>query len=119
MASGHLELLPVVALLPSQTTSRSSGKQRRKCSTLIRSTVLYTGGSLATDGTTLQPELMACPSSSGRIMENLKKTFQDKYGSTTPLKELPAQSYFEVLEETVQDRLFYAESFAQVVSLEN
>ena len=48
---------------------------------------------------------------------NLMKTFQDKYGSSIPPMELPSQSYFEVLEEMVQDRLFYAESFSQVVSL--
>ena len=36
----------------------------------------------------------------------------------TPPKELPAQCLFDVLEEMVQDRLFYAESFAQVVSLD-
>ena len=37
---------------------------------------------------------------------NLMKTFQDKYGSSIPPKELPAQSYFEVLEEMVQDLCF-------------
>ena len=42
--------------------------------------------------------------------ENLMKAFQDQYGSSIPLKELPAQSYFEVLEEMVHDRVFYAES---------
>ena len=47
------------------------------------------------------------------------KAFQDQYGSSIPPKELPAQSYFEVLEEMVQDRVFYAESLAQVVSLDN
>ena len=36
----------------------------------------------------------------------------------TPPEELPAQCHFEVLEEKVQDRLFYAESLAQVVSLD-
>ena len=46
------------------------------------------------------------------------KAFQDQYGSSIPPKELPAQSYFEVLEEMVQDRVFYAESLAQVVSLD-
>ena len=50
--------------------------------------------------------------------ENLMKAFQDQYGSSIPPKELPAQSYFEVLEEMVQDRVFYAESLAQVVSLD-
>ena len=45
------------------------------------------------------------------------KAFQDQYGSSIPTKELPAQSYFEVLEEMVQDRVLYAESLAQVVSL--
>ena len=49
---------------------------------------------------------------------NLMKAFQDQYGSSIPPKELPAQSYFEVLEEMVQDRVFYAESLAQVVSLD-
>ena len=49
---------------------------------------------------------------------NLMKAFQDQYGSSIPPKELPSQSYFEVLEEMVQDRVFYAESLAQVVSLE-
>ena len=44
--------------------------------------------------------------------------FQDQYGSSIPPKELPAQSYFEVLEGMVQDRVFYAESLAQVVSLD-
>ena len=46
------------------------------------------------------------------------KAFQDQYGSSIPPKELPAQSYFEVLEEMVQDRVFYTESLAQVVSLD-
>ena len=49
---------------------------------------------------------------------NLMKAFQDQYGSSIPPKELPSQSYFEVLEEMVQDRVFYAESLAQVVSLD-
>ena len=49
---------------------------------------------------------------------NLVKAFQDKYGSAIPLKELPAQSYFEVLEEMVQDRLFHAEPLSHVVSME-
>ena len=49
---------------------------------------------------------------------NLMKAFQDQYGSSIPLKEMPAQSYFEVLQEMVQDRVFYAESLAQVVSLD-
>ena len=49
---------------------------------------------------------------------NLMKAFQDQYGSSIPPKELPAQSYFEVLDEMVQDRVFYAESLAQVVSLD-
>ena len=48
---------------------------------------------------------------------NLVKAFQDQYGSSIPPKELPAQSYFEVLEGMVQDRVFYAESLAQVVAL--
>ena len=47
---------------------------------------------------------------------NLMKAFQDQYGSSIPPKELPSQSYFEVLEEVVQDRVFYFESLAQVVS---
>ena len=38
--------------------------------------------------------------------------------TSIPLKELPAQSYFETLEEMVQDRAFYAESLAQVVSFD-
>ena len=46
--------------------------------------------------------------------ENLMKAFQDQYGSSIPLKELPAQSYFEVLEEMVQDGVFHA---GPVVSL--
>ena len=49
---------------------------------------------------------------------NLMKAFQDQYGTSIPPKELPAQSYFEVLEEMVQDRVFNAESLAQVVSLD-
>ena len=46
------------------------------------------------------------------------KALQDQCGSSIPPKELPAQSYLEVLEEMVQDRVFYAESLAQVVSLD-
>ena len=49
---------------------------------------------------------------------NLMKAFQDQYGSSIPQKELPAQSCFEVLEEMVQDRVFYAGSLAQAVSLD-
>ena len=49
---------------------------------------------------------------------NLMKAFQDQYGSSIPPKELPSQSHFEVLEEMVQDRVFYAESLAQVISLD-
>ena len=49
---------------------------------------------------------------------NLMKAFQDQCGTSIPPKGLPAQSYFEVLEEMVQDRVFYAESLAQVVSLD-
>ena len=49
---------------------------------------------------------------------NLVKAFQDKYGSAIPLKDLPAQSYFEVLEEMVQDRLLHAEPLSHVVSME-
>ena len=37
------------------------------------------------------------------------KAFQDQYGTVIPPKELPAQSYFEMLEEMLQDRFFYAE----------
>ena len=48
----------------------------------------------------------------------LMKAFQDQYGSSIPPKELPALSCFEVLEEMAQDRVFYAESLAQVVSLD-
>ena len=48
---------------------------------------------------------------------NLTKSFQDKYGSSIPPKEMPSQSCFEVLEEMVQDRLFCAESLSQLVSL--
>ena len=46
------------------------------------------------------------------------KAFQDQYGNSIPPKELPAQSYFEPLEEMVQDRVFYAESLTQMVSLD-
>ena len=46
------------------------------------------------------------------------KTFQDKYGSSIPPKELPSQSYFKVLEEMVEDRLLNAESLSHVVSLD-
>ena len=48
---------------------------------------------------------------------NLMKTLQDKNGSSIPPKELPAQSYFEVLQEIVEDRV-HAESLAPVVSLD-
>ena len=43
---------------------------------------------------------------------NLTKAFQDQYGTSIP------HSYFETPEEMVQDRVFYAESLAQVVSLD-
>ena len=66
-----------------------------------------------------QPEHTECLSSSRRgSWGNLMKAFQDQYGSSIPPKELPAQSYFEGLEEMVQDPVFYAESLAQVVSLD-
>ena len=53
-----------------------------------------------------------------RFLENFMKAFQDQCGTSIPPKELPAQSYFETLEEMVQDRVFYAESLAQVFSLD-
>ena len=49
---------------------------------------------------------------------NLMKAFQDQYGTCIPPEELPAQSYFETLEKIVKDRVFNAESLAQVVSLD-
>ena len=45
---------------------------------------------------------------------NLMKAFQDQCGTSIPLKEL----YFEALEEMAHDRVYYAESLAQVVSLD-
>ena len=49
---------------------------------------------------------------------NLLKGFATKFGYTVPKQELPSQSYFEQLEEMLQDGLLYAESLTQVVSLE-
>ena len=49
---------------------------------------------------------------------NLMKTFQDKYGATPLPRNCLLNVFSNVLEEMVQDRLFYAESFAQVVSLD-
>ena len=49
---------------------------------------------------------------------NLLKGFATKFGDTVPKQELPSQSYFEQLEEMLQDGLLYAESLTQVVSLE-
>ena len=49
---------------------------------------------------------------------NLMKTFQDKYGATPLPRNCLLNVFSKYFEEMVQDRLFYAESFAQVVSLD-
>ena len=46
------------------------------------------------------------------------KTFKDKYGQRIPEYYLPAQCYFEVFEEKVNEGRLRAETLAQVISLE-
>ena len=131
--SGRLVSLRVVASPRSPTIFQTSRKRFLKCSTSTRNTVHHIASrqvSWRRFGHKPKPILKQQKvESTARAHEmpvqlpagswgNLMKTFQDQYGSSIPPKEFPAQSYFETLEEMVQDRVFFAESLAQVVSLD-
>ena len=99
---------------------RSQGAQH-----ILESAKLITVWKQARVRSDTQPQVEASARAHGLPLElphgtwgNLLKGFATKFGDKVPKQELPSQSYFEQLEEMLQDGLLYAKSLTQVVSLE-
>ena len=117
MVSGRLVSLRVVASLRLPTVDKKHGPLHR-----LEASKLVEVWSQAKARAETQQKVESTARAHGMLVElwagswgSLMKAFQDQYGTSIPPKELPAQSYFE---EMGQARVFYAESLAQVVSLD-